>query len=67
MFGDLYRKTHTGWKHSSKAGWLLRQQSPDEPRIQKLEEQNRLLVGKLEELCQIIDKISSHADPVSNE
>lgn len=67
MFGDLYRKTHTGWKHSSKAGWLLRQQSPDEPRIQKLEDQNKVLIGKLEELSSVIEKISSRTDPVSNE
>jgi TolA-binding protein len=67
MFGDLYRKTHTGWKHSSKAGWLLREQSPDESRIKKLEEQNRLLIGKLEELSGIIEKISCYTDPVSKE
>jgi TolA-binding protein len=67
MFGDLYRKTHTGWKHSSKAGWLLREQSPDENRITKLEEQNRLLIGKLEELSGIIEKISCYTDQVSKE
>ena len=66
MSDNLYRKTHNGWKHGS-GGWLVREQSPDEPRIQKLEEQNRLLIGKLEELSQIIDKISSHTDPLSNE
>jgi TolA-binding protein len=59
-------KTHNGWKHGL-GGWLVREQSPDEPRIQKLEEQNRLLIGKLEELSQIIDKISSRTDPVSND
>ncbi len=67
MFGDLYRKTHTGWKHSSKAGWLLREQSPDENRIKKLEEQNKVLIGKLEELSGIIEKISCYTDPVSKE
>ena len=67
MFGDLYRKTHTGWKHSSKAGWLLREQSPDENRIKKLEEQNKVLIGKLEELSGIIEKISCYTDQVSKE
>ena len=66
MSDNLYRKTHNGWKHGS-GGWLVREQSPDESRIKKLEEQNRLLVGKLEELSQIIDKISSHTDLLSNE
>ena len=66
MSDNLYRKTHNGWKHGA-GGWLVREQSPDEPRIQKLEEQNRLLIGKLEELSQIIDKMSSQAEPVSNE
>jgi hypothetical protein len=46
---NLYRKTHNGWKHGS-GGWLVREQSPDESRIQKLEEQNKVLIGKLEEL-----------------
>jgi TolA-binding protein len=63
---NIYRKTHNGWKHGS-GGWLVREQSPDEPRIQKLEEQNRLLNAKLEELSQIFDKISCYTDPVSNE
>ena len=67
MSGDLYRKNHTGWKHSSKAGWLLREQSPDENRIKKLEEQNKVLIGKLEELSSVIEQISSRTDPVSNE
>ena len=66
MSDNLYMKTHNGWKHGL-GGWLVREQSPDEPRIQKLEEQNRLLIGKLEELSQIIDKISSRTDPVSND
>jgi TolA-binding protein len=55
---NLYRKTHNGWKHGS-GGWLVREQSPDESRIKKLEEQNRLLNAKLEELSQIVEKISS--------
>lgn len=55
---NLYRKTHVGWKHSS-GGWLVREQSPDEPRIKKLEEQNRLLLKKLEELSITLDRISS--------
>ena len=67
MFGELYRKTHLGWKHSQKAGWLVREQSPDERRIRKLEEQNRILVVKLEELSQIMEKISCYTDAVSNE
>ena len=66
MSDNIYRKTHNGWKHGS-GGWLVREQSPDEPRIKKLEEQNRLLVGKLQELGNVIEKISSRTDPVSNE
>ena len=66
MSDNLYRKTHNGWKHGS-GGWLVREQSPDEPRIQKLEEQNKVLIGKLEELSSVIEKISSRTDPISNE
>ena len=66
MSDNLYRKTHNGWKHGS-GGWLVREQSPDESRIKKLEEQNRLLIGKLEELSGIIEKISCYTDPVSKE
>ncbi len=58
MSENLYRKTHNGWKHGL-GGWLVREQSPDEARIQKLEEQNKVLIGKLEELSQIMEKISS--------
>jgi hypothetical protein len=55
---NLLRKIHNGWKHGL-GGWLIREQSPDEPRIKKLEEQNRILIAKLEELSQMIEKISS--------
>ncbi len=58
MSDNLYKKTHNGWKHGS-GGWLIREQSPDEPRIKKLEEQNRLLIKKLEELSITLDRISS--------
>jgi hypothetical protein len=66
MSENLYRKIHNGWKHGL-GGWLVREQSPDESRIKKLEEQNRLLNAKLDELGQMIDKISCYTDPVSNE
>jgi len=66
MSENLYRKIHNGWKHGL-GGWLLREQSPDESRIKKLEEQNKVLIGKLEELSQIMEKISCYTDPVSDE
>ncbi|MGC8602340.1 MAG: hypothetical protein ACP5VS_01485 [Desulfomonilaceae bacterium] len=58
MSDNLLRKIHNGWKHGL-GGWLIREQSPDEPRIKKLEEQNRLLLKKLEELSIALDRISS--------
>ena len=66
MSDNVYRKTHNGWKNGS-GGWLVREQSPDESRIKKLEEQNKVLIGKLEELSSVIEKISSHTDPLSND
>jgi TolA-binding protein len=57
MSENLYRKIHNGWKHGL-GGWLVREQSPDESRIKKLEEQNKLLNAKLEELSQMIEKLS---------
>lgn len=56
MADNLYIKTHNGWKHGS-GGWLVREQSPDERRIRKLEEQNKVLEQKLDELTAKLGKI----------